>query len=94
MSTKSAGTLNRVGMSRNEKVIRELYEAAEVKDVKRFVSLFTDDGVFDDVSAGVKYRGNELGRVVEIYAAAFPDMHRELHKMYESGEYGDRHGTP
>jgi ketosteroid isomerase-like protein len=86
MATKAAGTLNKLGMSENEKIIRELYAAAEVKDVKKFVSLFTDDGVFDDVSAGVKYRGSELGRVVEIYAEAFPDMHRELYDLYVSGD--------
>ncbi|HLX93498.1 MAG TPA: nuclear transport factor 2 family protein [Puia sp.] len=68
--------------SKNEKVIRELYQAAEVKDIKRFVSLFTDDGYFYDVSAGVKYYGNDIGKTVEIYAKAFPDMHRELLEVY------------
>jgi len=72
-------------MTGNEQVIRALYQAAEVQDSKKFASLFTDDGVFNDVSAGVKYRGNELGRVVDIYAAAFPDMHRELYDLYEIG---------
>jgi ketosteroid isomerase-like protein len=79
-------TENQPGMSRNEQVIRALYRAAEVQDAKKFASLFTDDGVFYDVSAGVKYRGNELGRVVEIYAAAFPDMHRELYDVYVIGD--------
>jgi ketosteroid isomerase-like protein len=73
-------------MTRNEQVIRALYQAAEVQDAKKFASLFTDDGVFNDVSAGVKYRGKELDRVVDIYAAAFPDMHRELYDLYEIGE--------
>jgi ketosteroid isomerase-like protein len=82
MSAKSA-TGN---TSRNQLVIRSLYEAAEVQDPKKFASIFTDDGVFNDVSAGVKYRGEELGRVVEIYATAFPDMHRELYDVYESGD--------
>jgi ketosteroid isomerase-like protein len=82
MSAKSA-TGN---TSRNELVIRSLYQAAEVQDPKKFASMFTDDGVFNDVSAGVKYRGEELGRVVEIYATAFPDMHRELYDVYESGD--------
>jgi len=79
-------TENKPGMSGNEQVIRALYQAAEVQDSKKFASLFTDDGVFNDVSAGVKYRGKELGRVVDIYAAAFPDMHRELYDLYEIGE--------
>ncbi len=79
-------TENQSGMSQNEQVIRALYQAAEVQDAKKFASLFTDDGVFYDVSAGVKYRGSELGRVVEIYAAAFPYMHRELYDVYVFGE--------
>jgi ketosteroid isomerase-like protein len=79
-------TENKPAMSRNEQVIRALYQAAEVQDSKKFASLFTDDGVFNDVSAGVKYRGKELGRVVDIYAAAFPDMHRELYDLYEIGD--------
>jgi hypothetical protein len=55
MST--ATTENRRGMSANERVIRALYQAAEVQDSRKFASLFTDDGVFNDVSAGIKYRG-------------------------------------
>ena len=86
MSAKSETTKNKPRMSGNEQVIRSLYQAAEVQDSKRFASIFTADGVFNDVSAGVKYRGNDLGRVVEIYAAAFPDMHRELYDIYESGD--------
>src|SRR5258705_4518169 len=64
--------------SKNEKVIRELYRTAEVKDTKAFVDLFTKDGYFWDVSAGVKYYGEDIGKTVDVYAAAFPDMHREL----------------
>ena len=52
-------------MTKNEQLIRALYQAAEVQDSKTFASLFTDDGVFNDVSAGVKYRGKELGRVTQ-----------------------------
>jgi ketosteroid isomerase-like protein len=70
----------------NEKVIRELYEAAEVQDVERFVSLFAPDGYFWDVSAGARYFGNDIGRTVSIYAEAFPDMHRALDKFYVAGD--------
>ena len=73
-------------MATNEQVIRALYQAAEVQDVKQFVSLFADSGYFYDVSAGRKYRGDEIGRTVEIYATAFPDMHRELYNFYVSGD--------
>ncbi len=73
-------------MTTNEQVIRALYQAAEVQDVKEFVSLFADSGYFYDVSAGRKYRGTEIGRTVEIYATAFPDMHRELYDFYVNGD--------
>lgn len=68
--------------SANEKLIRQVYAVAEVKDSKGFASLFTKDGYFYDVSAGVKYYGNDLGKTVDIYAKAFPDMHRELIEFY------------
>ena len=70
----------------NERVVRELYEAAEVKDVSRFVSLFASDGYFYDVSAGQRYYGKDIGKPVEIYAAAFPDMHRALDFVRAVGE--------
>ena len=70
----------------NEEVIRGLYLAAEVKDVKQFVSLFTEDGYFYDVSAGKKYYGEELRLTVDIYAEAFPDMHRALEQVYVTGD--------
>ena len=69
---------------RNEKLIRQLYFLAEAdsKDTPKFVSLFTDNGYFYDVSAGKKYYGADIGVPVDIYAAAFPDMHRELESFY------------
>ena len=69
-------------ISTNEQVIREVYRTAEVKDTKAFVALFTDDGYFWDVSAGIKYYGSDIGKTVDIYAQAFPDMHRELLKFF------------
>jgi hypothetical protein len=51
------------------------------------VNCFTENGTFTDESIGVTYRGpKELGRTVEIYAAAFPDMHRELYAFYVIGD--------
>lgn len=73
-------------MMTNEEIIRNLYKVAEVKDVPGFVSLFTEDGYFYDVSAGQKYYGQDIGKTVDIYALAFPDMHRELYSMYTSGD--------
>src|ERR1700677_4688321 len=73
-------------MSTNEEIIRNLYQLAEVKDVPGFVKVFTEDGYFYDVSAGQKYYGQDIGKTVDIYARAFPGMHRELYSVYVSGD--------
>lgn len=70
----------------NEKAIRELYRIAEIQDSKAFIALFTDDGYFWDVSAGTKYFGEDIGKTVDVYATAFPNMHRELYNFYVSDE--------
>jgi ketosteroid isomerase-like protein len=70
----------------NEQIIRNAYQTAEDKDVVGWIASFTDDGTFTDESIEVVYRGpDELGKTVEIYATAFPDMPRELFKMYSTG---------
>jgi len=78
MSTTTAG------QDRNEQLIRRLYSLAEAtsKDTPKFVSLFADGGYFYDVAGGTKYYGADIGVTVDIYAAAFPDMHRELDNFY------------
>ena len=74
-------------MTSNEAAIRNAYQVAENKDVDGWVNCFTKDGTFTDESIGVTYRGpNELGRTVETYAKAFPDMHRELYSFYVIGD--------
>jgi steroid delta-isomerase-like uncharacterized protein len=71
----------------NKDIIRRAYKIAEDVDIPGWVAAFTDDGIFTDESINVVYRGpNELGKTVEIYAKAFPDMHREIFRMYESGD--------
>src|SRR6266487_3972021 len=69
----------------NEEIIRNLYAVAE-KEPKQFRSLFTKNGYWWDVPAGVKYRGDEVARAADIYSAAFPDMHRELSHLYFDGD--------
>jgi NAD(P)-dependent dehydrogenase (short-subunit alcohol dehydrogenase family) len=71
-------------MSKHEAIIRSGYAAAEggVNDVKTFVSLFAADGVILDVASGTEYRGQDLGRMVDVFATAFPDMHRDIHHVY------------
>ena len=74
-------------MTANEAAIRKAYHVAEKKDITGWVNCFTEDGTFTDESIGVTYRGpKELGRTVEVYAAAFPDMHRELSAFYVVGD--------
>lgn len=68
--------------SANETLIRELYRIAEVQDSKGFTALFAEDGYFWDVSSGNKYYGEDIGKTVDIFATAFPDMHRELYELY------------
>jgi|SRR5438093_10307571 len=65
-------------------VIHELYRSAEAaaKDTPKFLSFFAEGGYFYDVAAGKKYYGKDIGYTVDIYASAFPDMHRELYNMY------------
>ena len=74
-------------MTDNEKAIRNAYLVAERKDVPGWVACFTEDGTFTDESIGVTYRGPEqLGETVRIYAEAFPDMHRELFRVFTVGD--------
>jgi hypothetical protein len=71
----------------NEAIIRKAYQAAEDRDVAGWVAAVTEDGTFTDESIPFTYRGPaELGKTVEVYAKAFPDMHRELHSLPFSSE--------
>src|ERR1700743_2265487 len=69
---------------RNEQLARRLSPLAEAtsKDTPQFVSMFAERGYFYDVAAGKKYYGQDIGLTVDIYAAAFPDMHRELDSFF------------
>jgi ketosteroid isomerase-like protein len=48
--------------------------------------MFAQGGYFYDVGAGKKFYGADIGKTVDIYAAAFPDMHRELYDFYFQGD--------
>jgi steroid delta-isomerase-like uncharacterized protein len=69
---------------RNEQLIRQLYFLAEAtsKDTPQFVSLFADNGYFYNVADGSKYYGADVGAPVDVFAKAFPDIHRELDSFY------------
>jgi ketosteroid isomerase-like protein len=73
-------------MNANEAAVRNAYQVAERKDYSGWVNCFTEDGTFTDESIGATYRGKELSRPVEVYAAAFPDMHRELYRFFVDGD--------
>jgi ketosteroid isomerase-like protein len=73
----------------NEEAVRSLYALAEgnAKDTSKFVAGFTDDGYFYDVAADKKYFGRDIGVTADLYAAAFPDMHRELYALRGFGDH-------
>ena len=71
--------------SENEEIIQRAYQRAEDKDIEALIGCFTDDGTFTDQSIGVTYRGNDIGNTVVNYAAAFPDMRREVYRFYSTG---------
>ena len=71
----------------SEQIVRMAYQIARDKDVVSWVALFTEDGAFTDKSIDVVYRGPDgLSEAVEIYATAFPDLHRELYQLYSTDD--------
>jgi predicted ester cyclase len=73
----------------NEEIVRRGYAMAEIKpnpDLQGWIDAFTPDGIFVDNSAGVIYRGKDLAAPVDYMAKAFPDIHRELFRMYSVGD--------
>jgi hypothetical protein len=69
--------------------IRFVAAERSVNDIKTIVSLFTADGAILDVVSATE-RGKDLGRMVDVFATAFPDMHRDIHHVYETQRQGDR----
>jgi hypothetical protein len=65
-------------------LIRRFYYLAEgaSKDTPQLVSMFADGGYFWNVADGSKYYGADTGIPVDVYATAFPDIHRELDSFY------------
>lgn len=86
MASRALESNKQSPMTDNERLIRKLYEVAEVQDASGFVALFNHDGHFWDVSADAKYFGSDIGKTVDIYSMAFPDMHRELEAVYVTGD--------
>jgi ketosteroid isomerase-like protein len=72
--------------AKNEQSIRQAYQTAEAKNLKGWIDAFTPDGTFTDESLGVTYRGAEVAQTVVVYAKAFPDMHREVYRVFTTGD--------
>lgn len=73
-------------MTENEKIVRAAYGTAERQDLGAFIDCFTPDGTLTDQSIPVTYQGRDVAKTVEVYARAFPDMHRELFRFFEVGD--------
>ncbi|WP_336743345.1 nuclear transport factor 2 family protein [Aureimonas altamirensis] len=75
-------------MPDNEAIIRELYDLAEGEgsDMERFVAAFSDDGYLTDIPTGATLRGRAIGDYIGRLTTAFPDIHRELFKLYTAGD--------
>ena len=74
-------------MTGNEAIVRAAYRTAEggVLDLDGWCDSFTEDGVLNNVAAGESYTGKNLGLVVTYMATLFPDIHRELLRVHETG---------
>jgi ketosteroid isomerase-like protein len=80
----------------NEAIVRHAYHTAEgsVLDVAGFVASFAKNGVINLGHAGLNpsgvgqetHRGEHLGDLVLRIAKAFPDIHRELHRVNVLGD--------
>jgi predicted ester cyclase len=72
----------------NERLIRELYDAAEGKrlDTEMSISMFASDGYMRDVPSGADLRGQAIGESIAGLARAFPDVHREIFSVHVSGD--------
>jgi ketosteroid isomerase-like protein len=68
----------------NEQIVRTAYQRAEEKDLDEFMNCFTPDGAFTDNSINVTYKGQDIAFTVDNFGKAFPDMHRELYRMYST----------
>lgn len=73
----------------NEHAIRHLYRVAEAatEDLKAFALCYAEDGAFVDMSSGFSLRGrDQVWKTVSIFSKAFPDMHREIHRLDVVGD--------
>jgi predicted ester cyclase len=55
----------------------------QTKDTAKFVSMFAEGGY---LSSGKTFYGKDIGETVDIMAAAFPDIPRDLLNVYLDGD--------
>ncbi len=77
-------------MSQNpDRTLVQWAELLSSHHTENFLSLFTDDCVYEDVAFGVVNHGrNELRAFIDGIFAAFPDFHIDLRSQYVAGERG------
>jgi ketosteroid isomerase-like protein len=78
--------MSATNMTANEKVVRDGYAIAERVDAEGFIAHFTPDGVFRNNGTGQEFRGRDVAIPLKVFATAFPDMHRELHRVHTTGD--------
>lgn len=70
-----------------EQLVRSLYEAINTHNLQKFVSMFTDDGQFTDISSGKVYRGkDEIRGMMAGWLKAFPDVKINVSNILGSGD--------
>ena len=78
--------MSAMGTTSNEKAVRDGYVIAERQDAEAFIAHFTPDGIFRNKGTGQEFRGRDVAIPLKVFATAFPDMHRELHRVYTTGD--------
>ncbi len=63
----------------NLTIPEQVIDAWNSKDLKRIFGLYTVDFIREDLGTDKIYDIHNLGKVLEIYWKAFPDIHFELH---------------
>lgn len=70
-----------------EQLVRSMYEAATRHDLDKFVSCFSDDAEFKDMSSGHVYRGKEgIRGMAQSWMKAFPDLKLQVTNFVGNGD--------
>ena len=70
-----------------EQLIRTFYDAINRRDLETFVSFFSDDGEFKDISTEESFRGkSDIRRMAETWFQALPDMKLQISNVIGSDD--------